>query len=670
MKLAKIWSEVLSVPLESIGRSTSFFALGGDSMTAIQLISSAKEAGLGLTSTQVFKSPTLSGMCSKAKRIKTMNNGPVTGNTPLSPIQRKYFETKFSANRNHHSQTLVFKPQKDNILFEVLTSCLAKLIVHHDMLRCRYSCSDKNEWTQIILKPEANEKVNAFEYNDITIHDMNEIIEKSQSTLDITNGPLYAVSCANLVDGSQRIIFTVHSLVIDRQSWIILINDVQNILQGLEPRLKTTSYKDWIQNLIKTSDSFDTASWNPYMFTQQQIDDDNDDDGFHFNNEPYTIHSFLDATSALLIRKANSKYRTTIEELVLTGLAMSLSELICENSTEVAHLCLELEGQGRYPWNQEMDASNSVGWFSVIYPILFSCSLDDDIFSIIEQVKEKMRNAPDHGISFGALKYFSKNAENIRSHRPHQTSFKFVESFDSPESFLVLDDSINVNTNEVLFRSANLICLSDGRNIEMKFNCIPSIMEEDVAEEWLELWKGCMTTIIEHCVDDTIPCRRTYSDVPLLESSDAVEECEMLIQSVFGLSSDSIDDIYPATALQKGFISAMMQNPSEYTVQQAMDLQGDINMEELRQAWLKVAEIHPILRTIFISTRSGIVQAVTKDDHSTWTVLGDIWPTDDTGLKEVTAKFMNDDRKKGFTMQSKSFNRFTFANIAGIYIIQ
>ena len=47
--LRHIWSEILNVPINQIGMNTSFFALGGDSIYAIQVTSKAKEVGVSVT---------------------------------------------------------------------------------------------------------------------------------------------------------------------------------------------------------------------------------------------------------------------------------------------------------------------------------------------------------------------------------------------------------------------------------------------------------------------------------------------------------------------------------------------------------------------------------------------------------------------------------------------
>ncbi|KAF2823438.1 non-ribosomal peptide synthetase module [Ophiobolus disseminans] len=47
--LRLLWSAVLNVPVESINRNTSFIAIGGDSIAAIQIVSRAKKGGLSVT---------------------------------------------------------------------------------------------------------------------------------------------------------------------------------------------------------------------------------------------------------------------------------------------------------------------------------------------------------------------------------------------------------------------------------------------------------------------------------------------------------------------------------------------------------------------------------------------------------------------------------------------
>jgi len=65
--LAAIWTEVLGVA--QIGVDDNFFLLGGDSITAIQVVSKARGAGLAMTAGDVFQHPTIAGLARAATGV-------------------------------------------------------------------------------------------------------------------------------------------------------------------------------------------------------------------------------------------------------------------------------------------------------------------------------------------------------------------------------------------------------------------------------------------------------------------------------------------------------------------------------------------------------------------------------------------------------------------------
>lgn len=67
--LRQAWSEVLRVPLETISLRSHFFGLGGDSLSAMALASSARRHGLLLTIPHIFENPTLEDMSSVATEM-------------------------------------------------------------------------------------------------------------------------------------------------------------------------------------------------------------------------------------------------------------------------------------------------------------------------------------------------------------------------------------------------------------------------------------------------------------------------------------------------------------------------------------------------------------------------------------------------------------------------
>ncbi|KAF0705163.1 hypothetical protein As57867_007094, partial [Aphanomyces stellatus] len=54
-RMASVWAHVMDVDISEIGRCTSFFAVGGDSMTAIKVVAACNAVGLTITTAQLLK---------------------------------------------------------------------------------------------------------------------------------------------------------------------------------------------------------------------------------------------------------------------------------------------------------------------------------------------------------------------------------------------------------------------------------------------------------------------------------------------------------------------------------------------------------------------------------------------------------------------------------------
>ena len=68
---------------------------------------------------------------------------------------------------------------------------------------------------------------------------------------------------------------------------------------------------------------------------------------------------------------------------------------------------LDLEGHGREPIIKDVNITQTVGWFTSLYPVVInlisSTSVSDELIS----VKEQIRKIPSKGINFGVLRYLS-----------------------------------------------------------------------------------------------------------------------------------------------------------------------------------------------------------------------------------------------------------------------
>ncbi|KAL9124877.1 MAG: hypothetical protein Q9217_005842 [Psora testacea] len=73
--LQSIWADTLHMQAESIGLTHNFFRLGGDSVSAIQLISAARSSGLVIRMADILRYPILSDMAMITERMSSENSG-------------------------------------------------------------------------------------------------------------------------------------------------------------------------------------------------------------------------------------------------------------------------------------------------------------------------------------------------------------------------------------------------------------------------------------------------------------------------------------------------------------------------------------------------------------------------------------------------------------------
>ncbi|GJC89899.1 nonribosomal peptide synthase atnA [Colletotrichum liriopes] len=61
-RLQKLWADLLGLPLDMIGRNDSFLRIGGDSISAISLVSAGRNAGFAFSVKDIFDDPRLSSL--------------------------------------------------------------------------------------------------------------------------------------------------------------------------------------------------------------------------------------------------------------------------------------------------------------------------------------------------------------------------------------------------------------------------------------------------------------------------------------------------------------------------------------------------------------------------------------------------------------------------------
>ncbi len=440
-KLVAVWQEVLGI--DKIGVNDNFFELGGDSILTIQVIAKAKQAGLQLTPKQLFQHPTVAGLAEVAGTAVAIQaeQGVVTGEIPLTPIQHSFFEQNFPE-PNHWNQSILLE-MRESLDVSRLKQAIKLLMSHHDVLRLRFYQSDDG-WQQVNEDDSQELPFLQIDLSKLQAEEQAETIEKFssklQGSLNITEGPIAKFAFFNLgEDNPGRLLIAVNHLAIDGISWRILLEDLYNAYtqlgqkQDVQLPPKTTSFKQWSERLSAYANSDELKNELDYWQNIQNqspapipVDSKN---GSNLEKDSETIKVSLteDETKALL-QDVPSVYGTEINDVLLTAVAMSFTHW-----TESPTLRVDLEGHGREDLFDDVDISRTVGWFTSLFPVVLKLENEDKTGEAIKSVKEQLHRIPNKGIGFGLLRYLSED-EKIRASLSAgdsaDVSFNYLGQFD------------------------------------------------------------------------------------------------------------------------------------------------------------------------------------------------------------------------------------------------
>nr|QEO74613.1 condensation domain-containing protein [uncultured bacterium] len=437
--LARIWAEVLGV--ERVGIHDNFFEIGGDSILGIQVISRANQVGVRLSPKDVFQHQTVAKLATVAGTAAQVvaEQGLVMGQVSLTPIQHWFFEQELNE-PNHFNQSVLLEV-KQTVHAELLAEAARQLVLHHDALRLRFERSGSG-WNQ--YHADATEPVSftKFDLTTVRASEQSAAIEAEsvavQASLNVSEGPLVRFVYFDLGESQPARLFVVcHHLVIDGVSWRILLEDLQRscdaLLAGEAVQLpsKSTSYQQWSEAVRVYAATAAVQHQLPYWLSAerekvQPLPRDYDSGENRICDTAMVAVGLSREETEALLQEVPGVYHTQINEVLLSALATAL----CKWTGQQVVL-VDMEGHGRQPVSEQVDASRTVGWFTTIYPVLLEVNGRlTDVGEVVKQVKEQVRAIPEQGMGYGMLRYLGEASEQLRELPAAEVVFNYTGQFD------------------------------------------------------------------------------------------------------------------------------------------------------------------------------------------------------------------------------------------------
>ncbi len=255
-RLINLYEQVLAV--QGIGILDNFFALGGHSLKAMQLVSKIfKEFNVKLSLTEFFNQPTIKEIVEIIKQKERDEYYQIEKVSkrdyyPVSSAQKRIFIlNQFDPKNIFYNMPGIVKI-KGNFEIDRLEQAFSALIYRHESLRTSFKFAD-GELVQLV-KDKVRFKIEVIKAleNEIT-----EIIERFIRPFDLQIAPLLRVQLV-LLNGEYLLMFDMHHIIADGISMEILSNELIRLYngQGLpELHIQYTDFTIW-QNEFFTTEQF------------------------------------------------------------------------------------------------------------------------------------------------------------------------------------------------------------------------------------------------------------------------------------------------------------------------------------------------------------------------------------------------------------------------------
>ena len=266
-RVAQVWCELLGVA--ALDREASFFAIGGDSLLAVRMLTRLRAAGIeGGEMSVLFAAPRFKDFCARLRcgAAATSDVAIVQDllhrNDPFPPtdVQRAYLVGEFP------EFTLGNVTPNWRWEFECARADLTKLedawnrlISHHEMMRAVFD-SDGAQRIQSVVPRARIEVTDAPPGSEESTfaHVRDQLLD---SVRDPSRWPLLVAHAVRLANGRTRLIFSFNYIAVDALSIIILFSDLARLYGEPDAPLQplAVSFRDYVLSVASNEPRAESA---------------------------------------------------------------------------------------------------------------------------------------------------------------------------------------------------------------------------------------------------------------------------------------------------------------------------------------------------------------------------------------------------------------------------
>ena len=260
-QIAAIWCEQLQ--LTSVAADDHFFLLGGNSITATQVVARLRETlGLELNLRLLFEAPTLAAFATAVAQLQ--QDGGVAQGAIHALSRQEDLPQSLAQNRlwitwqlDPHSSAYTIPGAlhlRGELDEDALRTSFQHLIQRHEALRTRFYERDGQAFQRV--EPQVDFALQVIDLSDLPHAERDARAQQiredeARTQFDLEKGPLLWVTLVRLDDEDHQLLVTLHHIIADGWSLNILIDEFSRLYaaavqgQSLELAPLTLHYADY-----------------------------------------------------------------------------------------------------------------------------------------------------------------------------------------------------------------------------------------------------------------------------------------------------------------------------------------------------------------------------------------------------------------------------------------
>ncbi|MCL5260605.1 MAG: amino acid adenylation domain-containing protein [Gammaproteobacteria bacterium] len=450
---------------QAVNKNDNFFALGGTSITAMDIVNRVNQKGYQVATRDIFQEQIVSKIAKKLTHKSAVLNNFDKNNLshkafPLSAVQNRFVQRNLY-NGNIFSIPILIELQK-NIDSQLVAQAVQKLIVKHQSLSlCFKYRSDTKSWSQEYKNAPLAKYYYQVDLKNIPIAEHDTYIKnyhlRLKTTCNIKTSPLFKFVLFNNYSSKKKqlALFFAHHLISDERSMLKLLRDFESFCtlpQSASQANESSSYYDWCVCLDEYKDNINPKYlnyWRQQLISGAQLFTD-------YNCAKTPIHADMATVKISLLDKHQISFLSQLtKRFKISSLPFFLG-IFCQallQERDQKGFLLNIMSAQRESVFSQLNISETVGFFAGAYPIyinLHHCKMLTK--NVSARINKLLLQTPNNGIDYFVLKYL--NPSQIRSGSDAQTLFHFSNEdvFSQEDSFFksssVQLDSTNCNNNQ------------------------------------------------------------------------------------------------------------------------------------------------------------------------------------------------------------------------------